>query len=59
MNYIWIQDNGWRGCIIVVAPNEETARVAMRKSMYNYEENKEILKFDINTDFFYENFGDS
>lgn len=42
---IYIQDHGWRGCLVALAKNEDEARVVM-KSCYNYESTEPLIEFD-------------
>lgn len=55
--YIYTQDNGWRGSIIVIASTEEEALEKMKK-YYNYDSENEIGKHEINKDFEWCDLGD-
>jgi len=56
--YIYTQDCGWRGCIIVISHNEESAREKMKKFKINYEANDPIECHEINENFQFCNLGD-
>lgn len=55
---IWIQDNGWRGCIIVIAETELQAKELMKKEL-NYMEGNPIQDYEIKNGFAFANLGDS
>jgi phosphoribosyl-AMP cyclohydrolase len=55
---IYIQDCSWAGCIMVIAQNEEQARIIMTQ-YYNYQANREVTEHEIVDGFSYCNLGDS
>lgn len=54
---IYSMDCSWRGCIVVVATSEETARELMSQA-YNYDPKGIIEVHDIKDGFFFYNLGD-
>lgn len=54
--YIYTQDNGWRGSIVIVASSKEEAEEKMKK-YYNYDSKMEIEQHEIK-DFEWADLGD-
>jgi hypothetical protein len=54
---IFTQDNGWAGCIVVTAKDENDARSKMECAQ-NYDRAQDVVEWDINSDFFFANYGD-
>lgn len=54
---IFIQDCGVYGCIVVVAEDEDSARIMMEDER-NYQKDREIQFFPIQKGFIYCNLGD-
>ena len=55
---LWVQDRGWRGCVIAVALTELDARKLMAEQTWNYEESAPLLAFDLDKGFKHVNIGD-
>lgn len=55
--FIWIQDHGVYGCIVVVAATEERARELM-VGQYNYSKKQSLEKFAIEENLIWVNLGD-
>jgi len=55
---LYVMDMDWRGCIVVIAKNENDAREIM-KGKLNYHESEEIEEFEIKEGFSFNNMGDS
>jgi hypothetical protein len=54
---LWIQDRGWRGCVVVIALSEQEARHIMSET-WNYSADAPIRAFDLDRGFKYVNIGD-
>ena len=54
---VYVQDNGWRGCIIVIAKSADAARLLMRNES-NYEETGHITSYLVAEGFTFANYGD-
>ncbi len=55
---IYVQDLGWAGSIFVIANSEEEARNKMAAKTEYYTASINVESYEINGDFFYENYGD-
>lgn len=56
--YLFSQDYGVYGMLVVIAPTEEDARKIMKGWSYGYEENTEVKKDEIKAGLIIENTGD-
>ncbi len=55
---IWIQDLGYRGCLMVIASNEKEAREKLASYFSEYNTKDLIISREITKDFYYESYGD-
>ena len=56
---VWIQDLGWRGCVVVIAATENEARDLMDTDEFRYDDNKPVESFPIKPGLIYGNLGDA
>lgn len=55
---LWIQDAGWRGCVIAIAVTEADARAIMAKETWNYSAERPLVAYDLDAGFKHVNIGD-
>jgi hypothetical protein len=55
---LWIQDRGWRGCVMAIALSEQEARQIMASNTWNYSEELPLRAFDLDAGFKHVNIGD-
>lgn len=56
--YLYVQDNGHSGCVVVIAHNEAEAREKM-SDVYSYDRNEPVEEHEISSDFKFYCLGDS
>lgn len=54
---LYVQDNSWYGCIVVVAKDEESARKLMEKEV-NYNSDESVIEHEIKEGVTISNYGD-
>lgn len=55
---LWIQDRGWRGCLVAIALTERAARDIMATESWNYSDSEPLQAFDLDAGFKFVNVGD-
>lgn len=55
---LWVQERGWRGCVVAIALTEGEARRQMAANSWNYSEESPLIAFDLDAGYKHTSFGD-